>query len=363
MKVPMKKKSSKDLKMPLHKSLIAGLHEDLGQEFATSLGHNDHKIDLSGVISTRCPTVDLAIGRGGVPLGRLTIVHGGEGSGKTTLALMLAAEVQAMGGACVYFDKEYKLDPDYAAKLGVDIDRLVISQPDTLEQVIQGIKATIKHTMTIRKKTGKRRPILIILDSLNATQSLESMKAVEGKKRYPAEAMIWSQNFPEIIKLCKKADVAIVMISQIRKKLNIMFGDDNGIAGGNAPPFYASLIMFVRNMGSEREGAGRDKVANKISVECKKNQIAPPFKKGRFTLRYGKGVDYEDALLMACEECKVVRRKGGSYRFGKELIGKSREKAVKYMRTSEGLVPDMEKAFRKQWEETESEVESEQPAA
>ncbi len=352
MKVSKKSKVKKlGINGPLHDFLIGGLHADLGLEYATSLGHNDHKITLSGVISTRCPTVDLAIGRGGVPLRRITLIHGGEGSGKTTLALELVAEVQAMGGAAVYFDKEYKLDPDYAASLGVDIDKLVISQPDTLEQVIQGIKSTIKHAGSIRRKTGKRRPILIIIDSLNACQSLAAMTAKEGKKRYPEEAMIWSQNFPQIIKEMKKEDVALVMISQIRKKLNVMFGDDNSIAGGNAPPFYASLILFVRNMGAEREGVGRDKVANKISVECKKNQIAPPFRKGRFVLRYGKGVDYEDSLLSACEETGVVRRKGGAYRYKKELLGKSREKAIKYLKTMDGIAEEMNAAFRKRWSE------------
>lgn len=350
----MKKKSKTDIKLsnkPLHDLLKKGLHTDLGLEYATMLGADDHRITLAGVISTRAPTVDLAIGRGGVPLRRMTVLHGGEGSGKTTLALNLVAQVQKMGGAVVYYDKEYKLDPDYAEALGVDIDRMIVSQPDTLEQVIKGIKGNVKQVAAARKKTGKRRPVLIIVDSLNACQALATIQLKEGKKQYPEEARIWSHDLPQIIKAIAKEDIALVLISQIRKKLNIMFGDDNGIAGGNAIPFYASLIMFVRNMGAEREGVARDKVANKISVECKKNQIAPPFRKGRFILRYGKGVDFEDSLLTACEEVGAVRRKGGTYRFRKEVIGKSREKALKYMRTMEGIADDLNAAFRQRWSE------------
>jgi len=342
--------------LSLHRSLIANLHEELGKEFATSLGHDNHQIALAGVISTRCPSLDLAIGRGGIPLRRLTIIHGGQAGGKTTLALQLCAEVQAMGGAAVYFDKEYKLDPDYAKALGVNINRLVISQPDTLEQVVQGIKATIKHAGLIRKKTGKRRPILIVVDSLNACQSLESIKMAEGKKRYPAEATIWSNNLGELVKMAKREDVALVFISQIRKKLNIMFGDDDGIAGGNAPLFYASLILMIRSMGAEREGVSNEKVANKVQVECKKNQIAVPFKKGRYVLRYGTGVDYEDSLLTACETCRIIRRNGGRYliRATKQLIGASREKALKALRKDPELVKTLTKEFRQQWEIVEN---------
>jgi recombination protein RecA len=307
---------------------------------------------IRGVLSTHSATLDTAIGRGGFPLSRVSILHGKEGSGKTTLALHLCAEAQRRGGIAVYIDKEHKLDPDYAEKLGVNREQLALPPCPTLEAVIAVIKGTIRRAREIRKKTKRPVPFVIVVDSLNACKAFETLETPTGKKRYPTEARIWSEELPAIVEALESEHVALVFVSQVRKKMNVMFGNDEEMAGGNAPRFYASLIVYVTRVGTEKDG-DKAKVASAIETECKKNQIGPPFKKARFSIYWNRGIDYEHSLVLQLEEMGFVKkRKKGLLTLGRVELGTGYAAAARTLRARPKLRAKLVELFYKRmgWE-------------
>jgi recombination protein RecA len=329
--------------------VLEGIRNEIGEGGAFLLGDDSVQLKIRGVISTQCPTLDVAIGRGGTPLARLSILHGGEGSGKTTIALHLVAECQQMGGVAVYIDKEYKLDPDYAQNIGVNIKKMIISQPGSCEDVCTVIGSAIAKAAAYRERTGRRVPILVVVDSLNACIAQAVINGEVGDHHIAPEARVWSRQLPQLVEKCAKEDVALVFISQVRKKIGVMFGSDEELAGGNAPKFYASLIMYVRRVGTVKEGDEKnvEKVGSKIEVECRKNQIAPPFKKAKFNIVYGKGVDYEHSLLIQCEKLDLVEKSGTWYSYGGERIGQGIQAAAKQLRSNTELRGSLVRVMRK----------------
>jgi len=310
--------------------VLDGIRGAIGDEGAQLLGSDRFAFKIRGVISTQCLTLDAAIGRGGIPLSRLTILHGAEGSGKTTIALHAVAEVQRMGGVAIYADKEYKLDPDYAAAIGVDTPKLVISQPRHLEDVIKLIRETVKRMAARRARTGRRVPILLVLDSLNAAIAKAVLEGEVDDHHIAPEARVWSRNLPEIIEMCHKEDVALLFVSQVRKKIGVLFGNDEEIAGGNAPRFYASLIMYVKRVGTEKDDGVKS--GSVLEVECRKNQIAPPFKKAKMVIKYGRGIDYEQSLVLQAEKMGIVEKSGAWFSHDGERIGQGYLSAAKRLR-------------------------------
>ena len=314
-----KKKSKKESKKPAG-DVLAGILEEIGgEDGAQLLGSEGFAIKIRGVISTQCPSIDWATGRGGIPLGRLTILHGKEGSGKTTLALHIVAECQRQGGAVVYMDKEYKLDPDYARDIGVDTKRLIIVQPPHLERVFETTRRIIERIKANREETGKRTPVLVVLDSMNAAITKAQYEGEEEAQHVAPEARVYSRLLPKLIPLVNEEDVALLWVSQVRNKIGVKFGDPDDVCGGNAPKFYASMILHVTNFGSEKVDGER--VANKLWVEPKKNQIAPPFKKAEVRVVYGEGFDKEKSLLWIAEKLGTVKRKGAFYKHGGKTLG------------------------------------------
>jgi recombination protein RecA len=310
--------------------LVEALEEEGGAGTAQVLGSDERAIKIRGVISTQCYQADEALGRGGIPLGRLTIIHGKEGCGKTTFCLHLVAECQAMGGIVLYIDKEYKLDPDYAKSIGVDTKRLIISQPGTLEAVYRIIKRTIAKAADYRVKTGKRVPILIVLDSINAALAKAVIDGDEDDKHVAPQARVHSRELPQVIMTASKEDVALVFISQYRKKIGGMtFGDGNDIAGGNAPRYYASVIAQITKIGTTKEDD--EKVSNKTRIECVKNQVAPPFRKGEFEIRYGIGIDRTASLLDAALDHGIVQKSGAWFSFDGERVGQGRANVLEFL--------------------------------
>lgn len=327
--------------------VLQGILEEMEDDSAQLLGSDANMLKIRGVISTQNVAIDKSIGRGGVPLGRLTILHGGEGSGKTTLALQIVAEVQRMGGVAVYCDKEYKLDPEYAAKLGVDTKRLIISQPSYLERAFQTWKAVISKAAEIRQKQGKRIPILIVLDSMNACITKMEYEGDEEDQHYAPAARIFSTQLPKLIPEVNKEDVALLFISQVRKKIGVMFGDDEDVAGGNAPKFYASLIMHIKRVGTERDEKTKQKEANKLVVECKKNQIAPPFRKAEVIINYGSGFDGDRSLIDVACDLKIMEKAGAYYKYKGESLGQGMKATKKALRKNPSLRAEIEKKVRK----------------
>jgi recombination protein RecA len=326
--------------------LLAGIRGE-GDETAMYLGSDSSLLKIRGVISTQCPGLDRAIGRGGIPLARLTILHGAEGSGKTTACLHLVAEVQRMGGVAIYMDKEYKLDPDYAAALGVDTKRLIISQPSYLEQAFKVQEAAIKRASAIRERLKRRVPILVVLDSMNAAITKAQLEGEWDDKHMAPQARAFSEGLPKLIPQVSREDVALCYISQVRKKMNISFGDDDEICGGKAPRFYASLIISFKRIGSVK--TGDEKVANTVIAECKKNQIAPPFKQAQFNIRYGIGIDAEMSLLEEALEMKLVEKNGAWYSFNGERIASGAVNAADKLRERPDMAAEIAAAGKIPW--------------
>lgn len=283
--------------------LVDAIVEDAGPENAQVLGSDVHAARIRGVISTQSGPLDRALGRGGVPLGRITIVHGKEGSGKTTLCLHLVAEVQKMGGLCFYFDKEYKLDPDYAQSIGVNTKRLIISQPSTLETIYEAMVSAVSRVKEWRIKTKKRTPVLIVLDSINACITKAQLEGSFDQKHYAPQAAVHSQGIPKVLELLAKEDVALVFIAQNRTQIGKAFGDPDDISGGNAVRYYASVIMKVTRIKNSE-----DKLSQLTRVDVRKNQIAPPFKRAEFWIRHGVGIDPMADLIQTALDLNVIGR-------------------------------------------------------
>lgn len=297
---------------------------------AQLLGSNEMAIKIRGIISTQCPGLDVAIGRGGVPLGRTTMLHGWEGSGKTTLALHCVAEAQQQGGVAVYLDTEYKLDRDYAAGIGVDIDHLAVAQPPHLEAAFQMIEQIILISRKYRQ-AGNPVPFIIVLDSIDSTKAKAVIEGKWDDQHVAAEPRVWSDKFPKLVPLLSREDVALLLVSQQRAKIGVLFGKKDKTSGGNAPRFYCSLLMGVERIGSYKEQD--DKVdGNETRVYVGKNQIAPPFRSAEFRILYGKGVDFEDSLLREALKQGVVEQNGAWYSFDSERIGQGKDNAVGYVR-------------------------------
>ncbi len=331
--------------MDVVQDVLEGIQEVSGKGGAQLLGSDGLSIKIRGVISTQCATVDAAIGRGGIPIGRLTLVHGKEGGGKTTLALHIVAEVQRRGGIAVYQDMEYKLDPDYAKALGVDTERLIISQPSCLEECFEASEKVIQKSVKIRQG-GHDVPILIVLDSMNAALSRAEVEGDWSQVHVGPQARVFSRLTPKLIPLVSRADVALLWVSQIRQKIGVSWGDDTELAGGKAPRFYASLMIDVRRMQAEK--SGDIKVANKIVAECKKNQIAPPFRKGEFFIRYGEGIDRPAALLVQAASWGLVdKNSGNTYVYGGQKIGVGLARAAKALAVDEALYEKLQAEVRK----------------
>ena len=287
-------------------------------------------VAIRGVISTQCAQLDEAIGRQGVPLGRLTILHGPEGCGKTTLALHLVSECQQMGGVAVYLDKEYKLDFDYAKKLGVDLDRLFLRQPDTLEQAFEFSAAAIRHAAALRERLGRRVPVLIVLDSMNAAITKAQLEGDWDSDHYAPQARVFSKNLPRLMPKVYKDDVALVWVSQVRKKMNVTFGNDEELAGGQSPRFYASLIIHIKRIGALKKDD--EAFANITLAKVTKNQVAPPFKKAQFIIRYGYGIDNERSILELAVKASAVDKSGAWYSFEGERLGNGLDNSSAFLR-------------------------------
>lgn len=314
-------------KAPLDDGITAALLK--GDPSAMLLGDSKMSIKIRGVISTQVPTIDYAIGRGGIPSGRLTILHGGEGSGKTTLALHLAAETQRQGGRVYYIDKEHKLDLDYANAVGVDVDAMYYSTPNHLEGAFDVMGKVIEVFAAHAAKTKKRVPHLIVLDSMNAAISKAEFEGEWTDQHMAPQARVYSRLLPKLIPLVAQTDVALLWISQVRQKMNVTYGDADEIAGGKSARFYASLIIDVKKIGVAKEGD--EKIGSKVKIACKKNQIAVPFKEAEVEISYGRGFNKTRALIDLAEGHGLIEKDGSWFAYKGERLGQGYVNACEYL--------------------------------
>ncbi|MFZ5480993.1 MAG: recombinase RecA [Myxococcota bacterium] len=296
---------------------VTSIERQYGKGSIMRMGAHEH-VQVS-TISTGSIGLDLALGIGGIPRGRVIEIYGPESSGKTTLTLHLIAETQKKGGVAAFIDAEHALDVNYARSLGVNVDELLISQPDTGEQALE-IADTLVRSGAID---------VVIIDSVAALVPKAELEGEMGDMQPGLQARLMSQALRKLTANIHKSNTSMVFINQVRMKIGVMFGSPETTTGGNALKFYASVRMDIRRIGSIK--VGEETVGNRTRVKVVKNKLAPPFRQVEFDIIYGKGVNQEGELVDLGVELGVVRKSGSWFAYGEERIGQGREKAITYI--------------------------------
>ena len=313
---------------------ISQIEKQFGQGSIMRMGE-DSIVKIEG-ISTGSISLNAALGIGGIPRGRITEIYGPESSGKTTLALHIIAEAQKSGGYAAFIDAEHAMDPEYAKKLGVDTDNLLISQPDTGEQALD-ITETLVRSGALD---------VIVIDSVAALVPKAELDGDMGDSHMGLQARLMSQALRKLTGTVSKSRTSVIFINQIRHKIGVMFGSPETTTGGNALKFYASVRLDIRRIGQIKEGD--QVVGNRTRVKVVKNKVAPPFKNTEFDIMYGEGISYEGDLLDLAVQADIVNKMGAWYSFNKEKIGQGKENAKRYLQDNENVCNEIEtgvKAF------------------
>jgi recombination protein RecA len=282
-------------------------------------------------ISTRCLSLDNAIGVGGFPRGRIIEVYGPESSGKTTLALQVVASAQATGGIAAYIDAEHALDPVYAENLGVQVDDMLISQPDSGEQALE-IAETLARSNSVD---------VIVIDSVAALVPRAELDGEMGDSHMGLQARLMSQALRKITAVVANSRTTFIFINQLRQKIGVFFGSPETTTGGKALKFYASVRLDIRRIGAIKEG---DKmVGNRTRVKVKKNKVAPPFQECEFDIMYGEGISQEGDLIDLAVDNGIVQKSGAWFSYGEERLGQGREKVRKLLKEDREIFDRIEK--------------------
>ena len=277
-------------------------------------------LDASNSISTGALSLDIALGVGGVPKGRIIEIYGPESSGKTTLALHIVAEAQKKGGTAAYIDAEHALDPEYSKKIGVNIEELLISQPDTGEQSLE-ITETLVRSGAVD---------VIVIDSVAALVPKAELDGEMGDVHVGLQARLMSQALRKLTGTVSRSNTCVIFINQIRMKIGVMFGNPETTPGGRALKFYTSMRLEIRKITSIKEGT--DIVGNRTRVRVVKNKVAPPFKMTEFDIMYGEGISYEGDILDLALKGDIIEKTGAWYSYGDTRIGQGRENAKNYLK-------------------------------
>jgi recombination protein RecA len=297
------------------------------------LGANEHSIDVEA-ISTGSLGLDIALGIGGLPRGRVIEIYGPESSGKTTLALQVIAEAQRKGGICGFVDAEHALDPAYAKKLGVKIEELLVSQPDSGEQALE-----ITDTLV---RSGAMD--VLVVDSVAALTPKAELEGEMGEMQPGMQARLMSKALRKLTASISKSRCMVIFINQIRMKIGIMFGNPETTTGGNALKFYASVRLDIRRIGQIKERD--DVVGNQTRVKVVKNKVAPPFKQVEFDIMYGEGISKTGELVDLGVKAGIIEKSGAWFSFGGERIGQGRENTKAYLKENPGIAGKIETAIR-----------------
>lgn len=323
---------SSDKKKALEAAL-GQIERAFGKGSIMKLGGDGLKQDIES-ISTGSLSLDLALGIGGLPKGRIIEIYGPESSGKTTLALHCIAEAQKTGGSCAFVDAEHALDPSYAKKLGVNIDELLISQPDAGEQALE-ITDTLVRSGAID---------VLVVDSVAALVPRAELEGEMGDSHMGLQARLMSQALRKLTSSVSKSNCLVIFINQIRSKIGVMFGNPETTTGGNALKFYASVRLDIRRIGAVKDK--EEIVGNQTRVKVVKNKLAPPFRVVEFDIMYGEGVSKTGEILDLGVKANVVEKSGAWYSFNGDRIGQGRENAKQYLRDNPTIMDEMERRIR-----------------
>ncbi|WP_315706091.1 MULTISPECIES: recombinase RecA [unclassified Bradyrhizobium] len=322
--------------MDKSKALSAALSQierQFGKGSVMKLGKNDRSMDIE-TVSTGSLGLDIALGVGGLPKGRIVEIYGPESSGKTTLALHCVAEAQKKGGICAFIDAEHALDPIYARKLGVNIDELLISQPDTGEQALE-ICDTLVRSGAVD---------VLVVDSVAALVPKAELEGEMGESLPGLQARLMSQALRKLTASINKSNTMVIFINQIRMKIGVMYGSPETTTGGNALKFYASVRLDIRRIGAIKE---RDEViGNSTRVKVVKNKLAPPFKQVEFDIMYGEGVSKMGEILDLGVKAGIVEKSGAWFSYDSQRLGQGRENSKAFLRANPDLTAKIEAAIR-----------------
>ncbi len=285
-------------------------------------------------IPTGAFNLDAAIGVGGIPKGRVTEIYGPESSGKTTLALHVIANAQRQGGIAAFIDAEHALDADYARKLGVDIDNLLVSQPDTGEQALEIAEVLVRSNAVS----------VVVVDSVAALVPKAEIEGEMGDSHVGLQARLMSQALRKLAGAINRSQCAVVFINQIREKIGVMFGNPETQPGGRALKFYSSVRLDIRRVGAIKEGD--EVVGNRCRVKVVKNKVAPPFKMAEFDVVYGQGISREGLLIDLGVDARVVEKSGAWYSYGDTRLGQGRENAKQFLRDNPDIAEEIESQLK-----------------
>ncbi|MCR5215137.1 MAG: recombinase RecA [Eubacterium sp.] len=312
---------------------IAQIEKQFGKGSVMKLGDNVKNMNIEAV-PTGSLSLDIALGIGGMPRGRIIEIYGPESSGKTTVALHVVAEIQKRGGIAGFIDAEHALDPTYAKNIGVDIDNLYISQPDSGEQALE-----ITETMV---RSGAVD--VLIIDSVAALVPKAEIDGDMGDSHVGLQARLMSQALRKLTAVISKTNCVVIFINQLREKVGVMFGNPETTTGGRALKFYSSVRMEVRRVETIKTGG--EGVGNRTKVTIVKNKVAPPFKKAEFDIMFGEGISREGDILDLASACDVVAKSGAWYAYLGEKIGQGRENAKNYLKENPDVMAEIEQKVR-----------------
>ena len=315
---------------------LGNIEKQFGKGSVMKLGDSSSHMQVEAV-PTGCLSLDIALGVGGVPKGRIVEIYGPESSGKTTVALHMVAEVQKRGGIAGFIDAEHALDPVYAKSIGVDIDNLYISQPDNGEQALE-----ITETMV---RSGAVD--IVIVDSVAALVPKAEIEGDMGDSHVGLHARLMSQALRKLTAAISRSNCVVIFINQLREKVGVMFGNPETTTGGRALKFYASVRMDVRRTETLKQGG--EMVGNHTKVKVVKNKVAPPFKQAEFDIMFGTGISREGEILDLAAECNVVNKSGAWYSYNGERIGQGRENVKVYLKDHPEICEEIEKQVRIQY--------------
>lgn len=308
---------------------LAQIEKQFGKGSIMRLGEDTH-LNVE-VIPTGCLDLDVALGVGGLPRGRVIEIFGPESSGKTTVALHVIAEAQKLGGTAAFIDAEHALDPSYSAKLGVDLDSLLVSQPDTGEQALEITEALVRSGAVD----------IVVIDSVAALVPKAEIEGEMGDSHVGLQARLMSQALRKLSGIISKSKTVAIFINQLREKVGVMFGNPEVTPGGRALKFYSSIRLDVRRIETLKQGTNM--IGNRTRVKVVKNKVAPPFKQAEFDIIYGEGISKEGSILDLAASKDIVNKSGSWYSYGDTRLGQGRDNAKQFLKENQEMRDEIEK--------------------